>query len=59
MKKAITAILASLTLAGALAGASESASNFTASAAFSLGDGSNPVPVECPGNFTYGDSASR
>jgi uncharacterized membrane protein len=59
VKRAITALLASLMLAGALAGATESVSKMAQSGVLSLGDGSFPAPVGSPGTFSYGDATSR
>jgi hypothetical protein len=59
MKRALIAIVASLTLAGALAGASETISHTAPSAALSLGDGSCPTPMIVSGTVAYGDSTSR
>ena len=59
MKRAITAFLASLMLAGALAGATESVSKMAQSGALSLGDGSFPAPIGSPSTLSYGDSSSR
>lgn len=59
MKRALIAALASLMLAGALAGAGESPLPTTGSTLLSLGDGSSPTPVDPPAGFAYGDSIQR
>lgn len=59
MKRVLVALIASLTLAGALAGASDSVSNVAPSAAVWLSEGPSPVPMGSPGNFAYGESDPR
>ncbi len=59
MKKALIAALASLMLAGILAGATEPVVNFGSWSAFSIVEGSSPVLVSAPFAAPYGDSMSR
>jgi hypothetical protein len=59
MKRALIAALASLMLAGVLAGASEPVSKIAPSAIFALGGDSSPVFVNAPFAATYGDSTSH
>lgn len=59
MKRAITALLASVMLAGALAGATESASKIAQSSVLSLNDGSFPTPVNPQNTLSFGNSESR
>ena len=59
MKRSLIAALASLMLAGVLAGASEPVVRVAPSAIFSLNGGSSPILVNAPSVSLYGDSASR
>lgn len=59
MKRALVAALASLMLAGALAGATEPIVDVGPLAAFSLVEGSSPVLVNAPLAAPYGDSKSH
>ena len=59
MKRALVAALASLMLAGVLAGASEPVVNVAPLALFSAVEGSSPVLVNAPFAAPYGDSMSR
>jgi len=59
MKKALVAALASLMLAGILAGASEPVVNITPSTIFSLSGGPFPVLLNATFAPPYGDSMSR
>lgn len=58
--KALVAALASLMLAGILAGTSEPIINVPAAAFFSVSEGSSsPVLLNAPFTASYGDSTSR
>ena len=59
MKKILIAALASLMLAGVLAGASEPVVNINPSAIFSLSGGPSPVLLNAPFALPYGDSMSH
>ena len=59
MKKMIIAALASLMLAGVLAGASESALVAAPSTVLVLGDNASPTLADSPFVTSYGDSQSR
>lgn len=59
MKRALVAALASLMLAGILAGATEPVVNFSPFAAFSTIEGSSPVLLSAPFAAPYGDSMSH
>lgn len=59
MQRALIAALASLMLAGVLAGASEPVSKIAPSAIFGLGGSSSPVLLNAPFAATYGDSMSH
>ncbi len=59
MKRTLIAALASLMLAGVLAGASEPVVNITPSAIFSLSGGPFPVLLNAPIAPPYGDSMSH
>lgn len=59
MKKALVAALASLMLAGILAGATEPVVNLGPLAAFSTVEGSSPVLVNAPFAAPSGDSMSQ
>lgn len=59
MKRVLVAALASLMLAGILAGATEPVVNFFPFAAFSTLEGSAPVFVNAPFAAPYGDSMSH
>ena len=59
MKRALIAALASLMLAGILAGTSEPIVNVPAAAFFSASEGSSPVLLNAPFAASYGDSMSR
>ena len=59
MKKILTAAIASLMLAGVLAGTTESPFGVAASVHINLGDGSCPPPLDLPAPLSYGESISR
>jgi hypothetical protein len=59
MKKALIGALASLMLAGALAGVTESTFSVGASTVLILGDSPFPVPVDSPLQIAHLDSMSR
>ena len=59
MKRALVAALASLMLAGILAGATEPVVNVGPLSAFSIVEGSSPVLVSAPFAAPYGDSLSH
>lgn len=59
MKRALIAALASLMLAGILAGTTEPIVNVGPLSAFSIVEGSSPVLVSTPFAAPYGDSLSR
>ena len=59
MKKTVIAVLASLMLAGVLAGASDPVTKMAPSTVFALTGSSAPVLVNAPILATYGDSTSR
>jgi len=59
MKRALVAALASLMLAGVLAGASEPVVDLGPLSAFSIVEGSAPVLVGAPLAAPYGDSVSH
>ena len=59
MKKALIAALASLMLAGVLAGAGEPVVGIAPSAVFALSGRPSPVLVSAPIVALYGDSTSR
>lgn len=59
MKRALIAALASLMLAGVLAGTSEPIFQVAPSAVFALGAGSSSVLINAPFAASYGDSMSR
>jgi len=59
MKRALIAVLASLMLAGVLAGASEPVFHVAPTAIFAFGEGSSPVLINAPFVTSYGDSMSR
>jgi hypothetical protein len=59
MKRALVAALASLMLAGILAGTSEPIVNVPATAFFSVNEGSSPGLLNPPFAASYGDSMSR
>ena len=59
MKKMIVAALASLMLAGVLAGASETALDAAPSTVLVLGDNAFPTLVDSPFVTSYGDSQSH
>ncbi len=59
MKQALIAALASLMLAGVLAGASEPIFHVAPAAAFVLNEGSSPVLANAPFAASYGDSMSH
>ncbi len=59
MKKALIAALATLMLAGVLAGATEPLMKIGPSAVFALREGWSPVLVNAPFAPSYGDSASH
>ena len=59
MKRALVAALASLMLAGVLAGASEPVVNLGPSSVFSAVEGSSPIFVNAPFAAPDGDSQSH
>ncbi len=59
MKRTLTAALASLMLAGILAGVSEPVFHLTPAAIFTLDEGSSPVLISAPFVTSYGDSLSH
>lgn len=59
MKKALIAALASLMLAGALAGASDFSLTTVSSTSVSLSEGTCPAPMGMPTSLSYGASASH
>lgn len=59
MKRALVAVLASLMLAGILAGASEPVVDLGPLAAFSIVEDSTPLLVNAPPAPPYGDSKSH
>lgn len=59
MKRALVAALASLMLAGVLAGATEPAVNIGPLAVLSFVEGSSPVLVNVPFAAPFGDSKSH
>ncbi len=59
MKRALTAALASLMLAGILAGVSEPVSKISPTAIFALGGASSPVLLNAPLAASYGDTMSH
>jgi hypothetical protein len=59
MKKMLIGALASLMLAGALAGATQPTASYTHSMVVMLGDGVPPMPIESPMPVSYGDSSSQ
>ena len=59
MKRALVAALASLMLAGVLAGATEPVADMGPLAVLSFIEGSSPVLVDAPLAAPYGDSKSH
>lgn len=59
MKRALVAALASLMLAGVLAGATEPIVDLGPKAAFSIIERSSPILVNAPFTAPYGDSLSH
>ncbi len=59
MKRTLIAALASLMLAGVLAGASEPVFHIAPAAIFTLDEGSSPVLISAPFATSYGDSLSH
>jgi len=59
MKRVLVAALASLMLAGILAGATEPVVNLGPLSTFSIVEGSSPILVSVPFAAPYGDSLSH